>query len=227
MTESTMTSAFPNRWYQAGRNSRGCKVNQPHDRSGGSRDEARGEQPNRKGRPDERHRAPIDQIGHESADETDNRKGYQHGVDGVPANTRDRPWVGKIATHDLLAVPILPPSRMPNNGAAPFPFPVRASQRTVITVPSKLSDHSVQRDSAPGHGFQEQQRKRAAVVETHNCSELRDSAVTTHFDFRSLASLWATATCDGVMLAATKSREKVACAAPSAAAKSNHIYAVT
>jgi hypothetical protein len=64
---------------------------------------------------------------------------------------------------------------------------------------------------------------------TDNCSELRegDSAVTTHFDFRSLASLWATATCDGVMLAATKSREKAACAAPSAAAKSNHIYAVT
>jgi hypothetical protein len=51
-----------------------------------------------------------------------------------------------------------------------------------------------------------------------------DSAVTTHFDFRSLASFWATATYDEVMLAATKSREKAACAAPSAAAKSNHIY---
>jgi hypothetical protein len=156
-------------------------------------------------------------------------------VDWVPANTRDRPWVGKIATHDLLAMHVLPPSRrMTGNGAAPFPFPVRASERTAITVPSRLSDHTrsnpeQRRDSAPGHGAQEQQRKRAAVGETDNCSELRegDSAVTTHFDFRSLASLWATATCDGVMLAATKSREKAACAAPSAAAKSNHIYAVT
>jgi hypothetical protein len=69
----------------------------------------------------------------------------QHGVDWVPANTRDRPWVGKIATHDLLAMHGLPPSRrMTGNGAAPFPFRVRASQRTAITVPSRLSDHSVQ-----------------------------------------------------------------------------------
>jgi hypothetical protein len=68
---------------------------------------------------------------------------YQHGVDWVPANTRDRPWVGKIATHDLLAT-------------------------HAITVPSRLSDHTrsnpeQRRDSAPGHGAQEQQRKRAAV----------------------------------------------------------------
>jgi hypothetical protein len=146
----------------------------------------------------------------------------------MPANTRDRPWVGKIATHDLLAMHVLPPSRrMTGNGAASFRSRSRESAHGYHD--HARSNPAQRRDSAPGYGAQEQQRKRAAVGETDNCSELRegDAAVTTHFDLRSLASLWATATCDGVMLAATKSREKAACAAPSAAAKSNHIYAAT